>query len=152
MALTSVLAWSLLGGNDMTRELYHRTAVRTVGYRVGNLAADGVHNGASIDMRGFQSCMVAAAVVSGGASNKIGTFKLQHSDDGAVWTDAVGNERVGDVDAQSLPNGKVIRLAYVGNKRYCRMVLTVGAVALVAADVMVYTAVLGHARYGQSPS
>ena len=112
---------------------------------------------AAIDLKGFDSAMLAIHVGAGGISfngtNKI-EFKLSHSDDDATY------EPVTDADVQGVagvtsgivlalktahPDPSVTRVGYVGNRRFIKLLAdfsgTHGTATPLAATV-----IKGHAR------
>lgn len=80
-------------------------------------------NSASVDCQGFDSChfTLANGAVLGTGSGAM-TYKVQESDDNSTFTDAVAADVVDD--GLALAANKAKRVAYVGTKRYARLVVT----------------------------
>lgn len=96
-----------------------------------------------IDLLGFDS---AAIIVSTGAIASAGDFtaKLQESDTttSGDFGDVAAADLVGTFPA-SLAAASVVKVGYIGNKRYIRTVITKNGGTSIAADVLV---VKGKAR------
>lgn len=92
---------------------------------------------AAIDLLGFGS---AAVVINTGAIVSAGDFtaKLQESDTttGADFADVDADDLVGGFPA-SLTADAVVKVSYVGNKRYLRTILTKNGGTSIAAGVVV---------------
>lgn len=110
------------------------SAVQALAPAVQTAAADGL----AVDLKGFNR---VAFVIATGAVAGSGDFsiKLQESDDGVAFTDAVASVVLGTVPA-TLEAASTYKLGYVGFKRYVRLALTkaggtsiaLGAVAVLA--------------------
>ena len=89
-----------------------------------------------IDLLGFNSAMV---VINTGAIVSSGDFtpKLQESDAaGSGYTDVAAGDLVGTFPA-SLAADSVVKVGYIGNKRYLRTVLTKNGGTSIAAGAVV---------------
>ncbi|CAA0095093.1 Uncharacterised protein [Starkeya nomas] len=136
------------------RDIISNTAVASV---IAPAAYDADNTPAAIDLKGFDSAMLAIHVGAGGISfngtNKV-EFKLSHSDDDATY------EPVTDADVQGVagvtsgivlalkaahPDPSVTRVGYVGNRRFIKLLAdfsgTHGTATPLAATV-----IKGHAR------
>lgn len=136
------------------RDIISNIAVASV---IAPAAYDADNVPAAIDLKGFDSAMLAIHVGAGGISfngtNKI-EFKLTHSDDDASY------EPVADTDLQGVsgvaggivlalkvahPDPSVTRVGYVGNRRFIKLLAdfsgTHGTATPLAATV-----IKGHAR------
>jgi len=94
-----------------------------------------------IDLQGFNAALV---VVATGAIVSSGDFttKLQESDtEGSGYTDVAAADLLGEFPA-SLEASSVVKVGYVGNKRYIRTVTTKNSGTSIAAAIVV---VKGHA-------
>ena len=89
----------------------------------------------AIDLIGFES---AAAVIQTGAITSAGDFtpKLQESEDGETFTDAAAEYLVGDFPA-TLEANSVVKVGYIGHRRYIRTVLTKNGGTSVTAGVLI---------------
>jgi hypothetical protein len=93
---------------------------------------------ASLDCQGFDSAHFAIAIgATLGVAPGAMTYKVTESDDNSTFTDAPASSVVDDGGA--LAANKAKRVAYVGAKRYAKIVVTPKA-----ADVFT---VLGHLGY-----
>jgi hypothetical protein len=96
-----------------------------------------------IDLLGFQS---AAVIINTGAIAGDGNFtaKLQESDTDQTgdFADVAAADLIGSFPA-SLEAQSVVKVGYIGNKRYLRTVLTKNSGTSIAAAVLV---VKGHAH------
>lgn len=93
--------------------------------------------GQTVDLRGFDA---AAAVVAVGAVAGSGnvTVKLQDSDNGSDWDDVVAPNLVGAFPAVLLVNS-ILRVGYIGGRRYLRAFGTLNSGTSVAYSVAVVT-------------
>jgi len=116
------------------RDLAHNiAAVQAVAPAV--LAA--TNTSAAIDLQGFES---AAVVINTGAIAGDGDFtaKLQESDTttSGDFTDVVAGDLVGTFPA-SLAATSVVKVGYIGNKRYLRTVITKNGGTSIAAGAVI---------------
>lgn len=92
---------------------------------------------AAIDLQGFES---AAVIINTGAIVSAGDFtaKLQESDTttGGDFTDVVAANLVGSFPA-SLVADSVVKVGYVGSKRYLRTVITQNSGTSIAAGAVI---------------
>lgn len=92
---------------------------------------------AAIDLQGFES---AAVIINTGAIVSAGDFtaKLQESDTttGGDFTDVVAANLVGSFPA-SLVADSVVKVGYVGSKRYLRTVITKNSGTSIAAGAVI---------------
>lgn len=112
-------------------------AVQAVVPAVKTAAADGD----AIDMQGFNSALI---VVNAGAVAGDGEFsvKLQESDQsGSGFTDVAPVDQHGEAPA-AIEANSVVKLGYVGDKRYIRVAVTKGGGTSIALGAV---AILGHA-------
>lgn len=116
------------------RDLAHNiAAVQAVAPAV--LAA--TNTSAAIDLQGFES---AAVIINTGAIVSAGDFtaKLQESDTttGGDFTDVLAANLVGSFPA-SLVADSVVKVGYVGSKRYLRTVITKNSGTSIAAGAVI---------------
>lgn len=92
-------------------------------------------NGASADLRGFESAAVAFVV--GTVTDGTHTPTVEESDDDSTWTAVAAADLSGTL--ANLASATVQRVGYRGAKRYLRAVLTVSGatVGAVAAAVVI---------------
>jgi hypothetical protein len=90
---------------------------------------------AAIDLLGFES---AAVVINTGAIVAAGNFtpKLQESDDGTTFSDVAAAHLIGEFPA-ALAADSVVKVGYIGTKRYVRTVLTYNSGTSLAAGAVV---------------
>ncbi|MBZ9999639.1 MULTISPECIES: hypothetical protein [unclassified Mesorhizobium] len=90
---------------------------------------------AAIDLLGFNG---AAVIINTGAIAGSGNFtpKLQESDDGTTFTDVAASDLVGTFPA-ALVATSVVKVGYIGNRRYVRTVLTLNSGTSVAASAVI---------------
>lgn len=92
---------------------------------------------AAIDLQGFES---AAVIINTGAIVSAGDFtaKLQESDTttGGDFTDVVAANLVGSFPA-SLVADSIVKVGYVGSKRYLRTVITKNSGTSIAAGAVI---------------
>lgn len=99
-------------------------------------------NGVAVDLMGFNGAMF---VLQTGAIVGSGDFtaKLQESDtSGSGYTDVAATDLIGSFPATTLADAAV-KVGYIGNKRYTRIVLTKNGGTSIAAGA---TAIRGHAE------
>lgn len=98
---------------------------------------DATNTSAAIDLQGFES---AAVIINTGAIVSAGDFtaKLQESDTttGGDFTDVVAANLVGSFPA-SLVADSVVKVGYVGSKRYLRTVITKNSGTSIAAGAVI---------------
>ena len=75
----------------------------------------GTVNGTGVDTQGFSAANVA--VIMGAAG--VGTLTLQESDDNVSFTDVDADETLGTQGVALVQDG-LVKLGYVGSKRYIR--------------------------------
>jgi hypothetical protein len=87
-----------------------------------------------VDLQGFNSALV---IVSTGAIVSSGDFttKLQDSDDNSTFTDVAAGDLLGSFPT-SLEASSVVKVGYVGNKRYLRTVTTKNSGTSIAAAIV----------------
>ncbi len=99
-------------------------------------------NGVAVDLMGFNGAMF---VLQTGAIVGSGDFtaKLQESDvSGSGYTDVAVADLIGSFPAATLADAAV-KVGYIGNKRFTRIVLTKNSGTSIAAGA---TAIRGHAE------
>lgn len=102
----------------------------------------GAVSGLGVDLAGSESALV---VLSNGAATAAATVKVQESDDNATFTDVADADLIG---LTGNPAGfvttasTVLKVSYVGNKRFIRVATTAGTASLFSAEV-----IRGHLRH-----
>lgn len=94
-------------------------------------------NGQTVDMRGYNSALVAITVGAVAGSGNV-TPKMQESDDDSTWSDVAAADLQGSFPAD-LAADTVYKVGYLGSKRYVRAVGTLNSgtsVAYAAAFVL----------------
>ncbi|SFP62820.1 hypothetical protein [Tranquillimonas alkanivorans] len=103
---------------------------------VASAVLSATNTSAALDLQGFES---AAVVVNTGAIVSSGDFtaKLQESDTptSGDFTDVAAEHLVGEFPA-SLAADSVVKVGYVGHKRYLRTVITKNGGTSIAAGVV----------------
>lgn len=91
--------------------------------------------GAGVDLLGANS---AALIISTGAivGSAVMVPKLQDSDDNSTFTDVAAADLVGSLPAQ-LAAASIVKVGYIGTKRYVRAVLTLSSGTSIAASATV---------------
>lgn len=105
----------------------------------------GAVNGTDVDLAGAEAALV---VLSNGAATTGATVKIQESDTGggAGYTDVADTDLIG---VTGNPTGvaqtasTIVKVSYIGNKRFVRVITTAGTAALF--DAVVVRAHLRHA-------
>lgn len=86
--------------------------------QLGTVAA---HNGIATDMQGFSSVTFFASLGAAG----VGILEIQESDDsGSGYTTVTDLDDLLTAASVALVQSDVVKMAYVGNKRYVRAVIT----------------------------
>ena len=116
--------------------------MRDLAHNIGVVAAvapavlTATNTSAALDMIGFQS---AAVIVNTGAVVSAGNFtaKLQESDTETAgdFTDVAAEHLVGEFP-DSLAADSVVKVGYIGHKRYLRTILTKNSGTSIAAGVV----------------
>ena len=97
---------------------------------IAPVAATGDVNGNEIDLKDFDAC----TFVGLGDGTAIGTIKIQESDtSGSGYADAAAADVFGTQDEAINASDTVKTLAYLGSKRYVRLVWTNGTNGDIAA-------------------
>jgi hypothetical protein len=116
------------------RDLAHNIAAVQA---VAPVVLSATNTSAAIDLAGFES---AAVVINTGAIVSAGDFtaKLQESDTttSGDFADVAAADLVGTLPA-SLEAASVVKVGYVGNKRYLRTVITKNGGTSIAAGAVV---------------
>ena len=141
------------------RDLYHNLRAVTSVEPTGRTSDA---TGTSVDMRGFDSCLVVIDFgdfgVNFNGSNYV-EAQLEHSDDATTWAD-VETADIMRAETAAIANGTVYRppnanlgnapgaatVGYIGNKRYIRGVLNYVGTHGSATSVSV-VAILGNASH-----
>jgi hypothetical protein len=102
----------------------------------------GAVSGTGVDLQG---CEAALVILDNGAATTAATVKVQESDDNSTFTDVADSDLIGTTGnpagvAQTAST--VVKVSYVGAKRYIRVATTAGTAALFSAEV-----VRGHLRH-----
>lgn len=103
----------------------------------------GAASGSGVDLQGAEAALI---VVSNGAATTPATVQIQESDDDTNFTVVADSDLIGvsGNDAGSLQTAEsVVKISYVGNKRYVRVNVLAGA----SAALFSATVVRGHLRY-----
>ncbi len=90
--------------------------------------------GTAIDVKGFNS---AALIINTGAIAGAGAFqpKLQESVDNTTFTDVAAGDLQGSIPTALAANA-VLKIGYIGSKRYLRPVLTLASGTSIAAGAV----------------
>lgn len=109
-------------------------------------------NGTGIDLQGAESALIVIPTGTFGGTGPTATYKVQESDDNSAWSDVADGDLIGatgNTSGVSLSASSVVKVSYVGAKRYVRVVLGspggTGPVIRVGADV-----VRAHLRHAGS--
>ena len=117
----------------MIRDLYNNIEVAISTAPVAATAAGGAVNGTGVDLQGFDSASVILEMSATGTA----TGKIQESDAAASgFADAAAADVQGS-QGISLVVGSVVKLGYIGAKRYIRSVITPTVDAAAISSVVV---------------
>ena len=102
-------------------------------------------NGTSVDLQGVDASFVAVSI--GNYTDGVHTLKVQHSDDNISFVDVPSEDLDGAMvvaDSTVLEN-KILKIGYLGTKRYLRVSLNVtGATSGAATAAYVVGSLLHH--------
>jgi hypothetical protein len=96
----------------------------------------GAVNGTGIDLAGAESALV---VLQNGAATAGATVKIQESVDNSTFTDVADADLIGitgNTSGVAQTASTVVKVSYVGTKRYLRVITTAGTAALFSALVV----------------
>lgn len=100
----------------------HNNVVAAKAFSPRNVNANGTLSGDSVDLRGFNS--VEFVVGSGTITDGTHAVNVQHSDDGAAWSDAAAADILGSEPSFAATDDDAVKqVGYVGSKRFCRIQL-----------------------------
>jgi hypothetical protein len=102
----------------------------------------GAVNGTGVDLAGAEAALV---VLSNGAATAGATVKIQESDDNSTFTDVADADLIGltgNPAGVAQTASTIVKVSYVGVKRYVRVITTAGTAALFSAEV-----IRGHLRH-----
>lgn len=102
----------------------------------------GAVNGTGIDTSVGESALV---VLNNGAATAAATIKIQESDDNSTFTDVADTDLIGltlNSAGVAQTASTIVKVSYIGVKRYIRVATTAGTAALFSAEV-----ILGHPRH-----
>lgn len=96
----------------------------------------GAVQGTGVDLQG---CDAALVILDNGAATAAATVKIQESDDNSTFTDVADTDLIG---TSGNPAGvaqtasTLVKVSYIGVKRYVRVATTAGTAALFSAEVV----------------
>jgi hypothetical protein len=96
----------------------------------------GAVNGTGIDLAGAESALI---VLQNGAATAGATVKVQESTDNSTFTDVADTDLIGltgNTSGVAQTASTVVKVSYVGTKRYIRVATTAGTAALFSALVV----------------
>src|SRR5689334_13578280 len=102
----------------------------------------GAVNGTGIDLAGAEAALVE---LINGAATAAATVKIQESTDNSTFTDVADTDLIGltgNASGVAQTASTIVKVSYVGTKRYLRVITTAGTAALFSAVV-----VRGHLRH-----
>lgn len=103
----------------------------------------GAVNGAEVDTAGAEAILI---VLNSGAATTPATVKVQETDTtGSGYTDVADTDLIGmtgNTSGVAQTASTVVKVSYVGNKRFIRVITTAGTAALFDAMVL-----KGHMRH-----
>jgi hypothetical protein len=106
----------------------------------------GVVNGAEVDLAGAEAALI---ILSSGAATTPATVKIQETDTtGAGYTDVADADLIGltgNPAGVAQTASTVVKVSYVGSRRFLRVITTAGTAALFSAEV-----VRAHLRHAGS--
>lgn len=95
----------------------------------------GAVNGTGIDLAGAEAALI---VLSNGAATAAATVKVQESSDNSTFTDVADTDLIGltgNTSGVAQTASTIVKVSYVGTKRYIRVITTAGTAALLSAVV-----------------
>jgi hypothetical protein len=95
----------------------------------------GAVNGAGVDLAGAEAAVV---VLSNGAATAAATVKIQESTDNSTFTDVADTDLIGltgNPAGVAQTASTIVKVGYVGSKRYLRVITTAGTAALFSAVI-----------------
>lgn len=98
--------------------------------------------GTGIDTAGAEAALI---ILTNGAATAAATVKVQESDDNSTFTDVADSDLIGltgNTSGVAQTASTIVKVSYVGTKRYVRVATTAGTAALFSANV-----VRAHLRY-----
>lgn len=124
----------------MNSELYHDSeVVESIAPKDTNSDTDG----STVDLQGFGGVMFVLSI-GDIADGESASFKLQESDNDSDWSDVADEDLYGSepsVSGTTDDDSQVSEVAYAGDKRYVRAVLTAPSTSkLFAATAVKFTA------------
>jgi hypothetical protein len=96
----------------------------------------GAVNGTGVDLAGCESALI---VLANGAATAAATVKVQESSDNSSFTDVADSDLIGltgNTSGVAQTASTVVKVSYVGTKRYVRVATTAGTAALFSAVVV----------------
>ena len=96
----------------------------------------GAVNGTGIDLSGAEAALV---ILDNGAATTPATIKVQESVDNTTFTDVADTDLIGITGNSSgvaQTASTIVKVSYIGSKRYIRVATTAGTAALFAAEVV----------------
>jgi hypothetical protein len=109
---------------------------------VASQSIGGAVNGTGVDLAGAEAALI---ILSNGAATTPATVKIQESDDNSTFTDVADTDLIGTTGNPSgvaQTASTIVKVSYVGAKRYIRVVTTAGTAALF--DAVIVRAHLRH--------
>ena len=123
------------------KDTFHYTGVKLAGSKVfANADGTTAYTGSAIDLSGFNSALFSVTGVYSTTDAATYALSLTHSDDGSTYEAATGDFIVGPSAAIS-GAANVQKIAYIGSKRYVKLVVTPSAAATSTNTITV----TGHA-------
>lgn len=84
-------------------------------------------SGAGVDLVVGETALVVIITGAYGGTTPTASYKVQHSDDNSAWTDAADSDLIGatgNSSGVSLAASSVVKVSYIGQKRYVRVALS----------------------------
>ena len=123
------------------KDTFNYTGVKLAGAKVfANADSTTAYTGSAVDLSGFNSALFSVTGVYSAVDAATYTLSLTHSDDGSTYTAATGDFIVGP-SAVISGAANVQKIAYIGSKRYVKLVVTPSAAATSTNTITV----TGHA-------
>lgn len=95
----------------------------------------GAVNGTGIDLAGAEAALI---LLINGAATAGATVKVQESSDNSAFTDVADSDLIGltgNTSGVAQTASTIVKVSYVGTKRYIRVITTAGTAALFSAVV-----------------
>lgn len=111
------------------KDTFHYTGVKLAAFKAfANADGTTAYTGSAIDLAGYNSALFSVTGVYSATDAATYTLSLTHSDDNSSYEAATGDFIIAP-DAAISGAANVQKIAYIGSKRYVKLVVTPSAAA-----------------------